>query len=138
MKKLFTISVSLLIIVLFVTACATKLSVKEMAVNPSQVSAGDEVVSYVTLNKYSDQVASVKATVREYPEYSFTLNNDGEEGDEEAGDNIWSKKMAIPWNAPAQTYHLDISILDEEGNIIARKKGEEVSERSGTISIEIE
>ena len=139
MKKLLTLSLATFMISFFIAGCAGKLFVEEMKMNPSPVSPGDEAVSYVTLNKYSDQVETVKATLREYPQYSVEFSNDGTEGDEKANDNIWSKKMNIPYNAPSETFHLDIVVLDKEGNVIATKdaKGEDLEE-SGTIDVKIE
>ncbi|MCF8336093.1 MAG: hypothetical protein K9H65_05790 [Bacteroidales bacterium] len=139
MKKLVTLLVASFILSLFMAGCAGKLYVEKMNVDPSPVSPGDEVVSYVILNKSSDKVETVKGKVREYPQMTVTYNNDGTDGDEKAGDNIWSKKMNIPYNAPSQTFHLDITVLDEEGNIIAQEeaKGEDL-ERSGSISLTIE
>ena len=139
MKKLITLSLASLMLTFFIAGCAGKLFVEEMKIDPSPVSPGDEAVSYVTLNKYSDQVETVKATLREYPQYSVNFNNDGTDGDEKANDNIWSKKVNIPYNAPSQTVHLDIAVLDKEGKIIATKdaKGEDLEE-SGTIDVKIE
>ncbi len=139
MKKFLTISLATFLFAFFMAGCAGKLFVEEMSMNPSPVSPGDEAVSYVRLNKFSDEVETVKATLREYPQYSVKFSNDGTDGDEKANDNIWSKKVNIPYNAPSQTFHLDIVVLDKEGNVIATRdaKGEDLEE-SGTIDVKIE
>ena len=139
MKNLITLSLTSLLLVLFMAGCAGKLYVENMDVNSSSVSPGDEVTSYVTLNKASDNIETVKGTVREYPEFSAEFNNDGTDGDEKAGDNVWSKKMNIPYDAPSRTFHLDITVLDKEGNVITAKNVKvENPQKSGTIDVKIE
>jgi hypothetical protein len=139
MKKVLLFSTTVFFVSLLIAGCSGKLYVAEMTANPSPASAGDEVVSYIKLNKASDNIKTVKGTVREYPQVTVKYRNDGQGADEKAGDNIWSKKTTVPYNAPPQEFHLDITIIDEEGQIIATKeaKGEKV-EKSGTISLVIE
>ena len=139
MKKFLSISAAIFLFAFFMAGCAGKLFVEEMSMSPSPVSPGDDAVSYVRLNKFSDAVETVKATLREYPQYSVNFTNDGTDGDEEANDNIWSKKVNIPYNAPSQTFHLDIVVLDKEGNVITTKDAKvENPEESGTIDVKIE
>ncbi|MBS3770215.1 MAG: hypothetical protein V5A59_01890 [Bacteroidales bacterium] len=139
MKKLLSLLLVTFMLSFFMVGCAGKIFVQSMNINPSNPSPGDEVVARVTLNKFSEKVETVKGKVREYPQYSFTFNNNGEDGDEKAGDNIWSRKMDIPYNAPSQTFHLDITVLDKEGNIIATENAEDENrEESGTIDLKIE
>lgn len=59
MKKNFPITIILLIVFLFFAGCAKKLFVKEMTINPSPISLGDEVISYVKFNKSSDEMEKV-------------------------------------------------------------------------------
>lgn len=139
MKKLFIISLTAPILSLFFAGCASKLLVKEMTVEPSPVSPGDDVMYCVVLSQPSDEVKTVRATVREYPAFTFDLNNEGKDGDVKAGDNIWSSQGTIPWDAPSQTFHIDISILDNEGNVIVKEEVEgKTLDRSGTILLVIE
>ena len=139
MKKTFLFSTTVFIVSLLIAGCSGKLYVEEMSANPSPASAGDEVISYIKLNKASDNIKSVKGTLREYSQITIAFRNDGKGADEKAGDNIWSKKTTVPYNAPSRKFHLDITIIDEEGRIIATKeaKGEKV-EKSGTISLVID
>ena len=125
-------------IIVFVLGCAARFSIEETKVEPSQVAPGEDAKIFVVFKGPKDKVANVTATVREYPEMVIPLNDKGENGDIKAGDNIWTFKMTIPWEAPADIYHLDISVYDQSGNEIITKGFEQQSTgRSGTIELTI-
>jgi len=122
----------------FGLGCAGQIVVKQTIAEPSQLSPGDDVKYSVVLNGSPDKVAEIKVTVREHPELVFDLYNNGEEGDEKAGDNIWTYQSQIPWEAPANTYHLDLCVRDAEGKEIITKGFEHQSTgRSGTIVVTV-
>ncbi len=136
MKKLSIVPILSLLMLVFFLGCATELSIKSMTAEPSTSSPGDSVKCYVVLNQPTEKVKSVVGTVREYPSYIFAFNNNGENGDDKAGDNIWTTQYTVPWEAPSEEYHLDIDVLDNEGNRIISKEVEgETLDRSGTILV---
>jgi len=121
-----------------VFGCAGKLAIDQTFAAQSEADAGGTVKIFVVFKGPVDQVASVTATVREYPDFSFAMNNTGEEGDEKAGDNIWTYTLNFPYETPANLYHFDISVTDQSGNEIITKGLEQQSTgRSGTIEITI-
>lgn len=92
----------------------------------------------VVFNGASDKIESVEATVRENPEMVFRLNDEGESGDVEESDNIWSYEVTVPFDATPGVYHLDFTALDVDGNVIHPKgAGEEASNRSGSVEVRV-
>jgi len=134
-----TLFYSILFIVALVLGCAGQIAVKQTIAEPSEVAPGEDIKIHVVLKGSKDKTGNVVVTVREYPEILISLNDNGDNGDEKAGDNIWSFKFPIPWDAPAGIYHLDISVQDKDGNEIITKGFEQQSTgRSGTIEVTIE
>ena len=134
MKK--TLFGLLIISILLIIGCASQLAVKQTMIDPPQVNVGDDAKIVIVFTGEKNSVATVIATVRENPEMYFSLNDDGENGDEKAGDNIWTYTITIPWDAPSDTYHLDIRARDQEGNEIITEGYEQQSTgRSGTVEI---
>ncbi|MFQ5606030.1 MAG: choice-of-anchor X domain-containing protein [bacterium] len=101
-----------------ITGCATQLSVKQVMVDPPELAAGEDAKIVVVFTGPKNKVASVTATVRENPEFTYTLTDDGTNGDEKARDNIWTAQTTVPYEALAGTYHLDIRAMDKDGNEI--------------------
>ena len=129
---LFILSIAILI------GCAGQLAVKQMMAEPSEVSVGSEVKIMVTFTGQKNAISTVIGTVRENPEMFFSLNDDGEDGDETAGDDTWSYTAPVPWDAQPYTYHLDIRARDLDGNEIISEGFEQQSTgRSGTIEITV-
>ena len=92
----------------------------------------------VVLKGASDKVSRVTATVREAPEFSFSLNDKGKYGDEKAGDNIWSYAITVPYEADPGDYHLDISVRDKEGQELVVEGNEKRSTgKSGTVIVTV-
>ena len=72
-------------------------------------------------------VAAVTATVREYPAVSLDLNDNGVQGDQVAGDDVWSSAVDVPYEASGK-YNWDFEAFDannEPVKIDAEKGGEE-------------
>ncbi|UCE05872.1 MAG: hypothetical protein JSW07_20150 [bacterium] len=131
-----TIFCSILFIVVLLLGCAGQLALQDIIVEPKEVVPGDDAKIFVVLKASKSKVASVVATVREVPDFSFSLNNEGKDGDEKAGDNVWSYQVMVPWEADAGIYHLDISVRDKDGNeIIARGLEQRNTGRSGSIEV---
>lgn len=85
---------------------------------PEVASVGEKVRIEVQFAGDTEAIGRVQAVVREYPEYAFTLNDQGQAGDAEAGDGVWSYETSVPEDAPAQRYHLDILVKDKDGKLI--------------------
>jgi hypothetical protein len=136
MKKVFFFSI--LLIVTLVLGCTSQIAVKQAVSEPNPVTAGEDAKFSVLMKGSKDKVTSVIIIVREYPEFTFSLYDNGENGDEMAGDNIWSFKYTIPNDAPPDLYHLDICVKDKNGNEIITKGFENQSfGRSGTIELTV-
>jgi len=106
------------------TGCATgKLAFTRAAVVPAEVSLGKSSVLSVSIAGPRNKVKSVIATVREFPEMEVELFDDGEEGDEVAGDGIWSFRLEVPMTAPPGAYHFDIRAYAADGTEITVKSG---------------
>lgn len=103
-----------------VSGCATtgRLAMTDAKVVPAKVAPGDEAVVCVTVIDPKGIVSEVIGTVREYPEFSFPLNDDGEEGDETAEDGIWSLGIEVPAEAPPGVYNWDFEAYDANGNLV--------------------
>jgi len=98
--------------------CSSSLELVAAKAEPNVVSPGQKGRVVVILKGAKDKVGTVQAVVREYPEYTFRLNDEGRMGDEKAGDGVWTYEFPVPYDAPAQKYHVDIIIKDKEGNVI--------------------
>jgi len=134
MKKTFIISFILITVVLL--GCAGQLAIKEISANPMEIYAGDNATLIVKFGGPKDQISSVIATVREAPQIIYTLNDSGEDGDEQASDNIWTCFATVPFEAEPDQYNLDICARDKEGNeIISEGLENQSTGRSGTISV---
>ena len=125
----------LMIIIALLIGCSSKLVVKQTTAVPATAAPGDAVTFKVVFNGPKDAVQSVSATVREYPNMVLSLNDSGTDGDEQVGDNVWSYQTDIPWEAQAQLYHLDVQVIDKEGNEIISEGFESLA---GTIELTIE
>ena len=84
------------------------------------------------------RVDKVTATVREESSYKFTLQNDGTGGDFSAQDSIWTYEFESYYGAPPGEYHLDISVIDHNGNEVVTPGNEHrYLGKSGTIVVEV-
>ena len=127
---------SILITLLLIIGCAGQLAVKEIRVEPKETELGGEAKIFVVLKGSTDKVSKIIATVREATDMYFSLNDKGEDGDEKAGDNIWSYEVVVPWDADAGTYHLDFSVYDKEGNeFVTEGMEQQRTGRSGSIEV---
>ncbi len=105
----------ILMTLVLVFGCAgQRLMMMDAAMDPVKVSPGDVATVRVKVVDTKGVVASVTATVREAQEIVLDLNDNGEEGDEVAGDGIWSMDIDIPWDAPAGTYNWDFEAFDAD------------------------
>ena len=126
------------ILSIIVLGCSSGIVIQQTIAKPSLVEPGDDTVMLVVLKGSIQKVANVSATLREYSEYTLSLSDNGENGDQKAGDNTWTYKFTIPYEAPANTYHWDISVFDITGNEIVTEGFEnQTTGRSGSIELTI-
>lgn len=118
---------------MLILGCAGQIHMKQIMVDPPQAHVGDRVKITVQFTGPKSNVANVTAVVRESPDMVLPLNDDGQNGDEKAGDNIWTITETVPWDAPSATYHIDIMAINEDGNKI--RSQEQGTEQSGTVKI---
>jgi len=109
------------LVVVLIAGCAGPLAVQQFASDPGQVDVGQTVLLTVTFGGPHVRVGTVFASVREVQDLFYELVNDGTNGDEKAGDNIWSYRVPVPLEAQAGTYHLDFTARDVDGNVIGMK-----------------
>ncbi|NIM13651.1 MAG: hypothetical protein GTO45_16155 [Candidatus Aminicenantes bacterium] len=97
---------------------ASQVKIKEIKAQPAVVEAGDTILLSVEFAGLKDHVLMVKASVREANNMNYILNNEGNNGDQKAGDNIWSCTVEIPANVPAGQFHFDFQCLNIDLNRI--------------------
>lgn len=132
-KTYISLVLSVMILIL---NCAGQLGVKEIWVEPKEAEPGGNAKIFVILKGSTDKVSKIIATVREAPDMYFSLNDEGKDGDEKAGDKIWSYEVVVPWEAYAGTFHIDFSVYDKEGNELVTKGLEQQrTGRSGTVDV---
>lgn len=137
MKTILRVLTFIIFSILLVS-CAAKLKVIESKAIPNVVAAGDEVKFMVKVGGPADKIGSVTGTVREYPDFELELNDSGMEGDEKAGDGIWTYQVNIPMNAGSGKYHLEIEVKNKSGETLVSKEFEGQSfGKSGVIEITV-
>jgi hypothetical protein len=128
------------LVLALVTGCATtkQPALVDAKLVPAKVSPGEETVVQVKLVDPQGIVSVVVATVREYPEISFDLNDSGEYGDAVPGDSIWSYAMEVPGEAPPGEYNWDFEAYDADGNLVKiAGDGGEMAPLTAEASVEI-
>ena len=133
MKKLFIIAVLILCVPLIVSAGQPKL--KSATIEPELAATGDTVNITVEFTGKAKNVKEVSFIVREYPyDYPRTYLT----LDKKSKKNIWKLVGPVPWDAYAQSYHLDLRALDKKGKEIVTEGMEKQSTgRTGTIEFKV-
>jgi hypothetical protein len=85
---------------------------------PARLAPGEGGVISVTVVDPQGIVAVVTATVREYPEISYDLNDAKADGDEVPGDGVWTFAIEVPGGAPPGQYNWYFEAYDTGGNLI--------------------
>jgi len=133
MKKLFIIAVLILCVPLIVSAKQPKL--KSATIKPEVAATGDTVKITVEFTGKAKNIKEVSFIVREYPyDYPRTYLTH----DKKSKKNIWILEGPVPWDAYAQSYHLDLRALDKKGKEIVSEGLEKQSTgRTGTIELKV-
>ena len=119
-------TVGLLLLLFVMASCAgNKLTMQNAAFIPEMVAPGDEVLIVVDIEDSEHIIVKVVATLVQDKNYYALLNDNGTDGDEVAGDGLWSSGFQVPWNAPAASYEWKfeaftatdaVKIVSEDGN----------------------
>jgi len=133
MKKLIIIAVLIMCIPLVVSAKQPKL--KSATIEPKVAATGDTVIIAIEFTGKVKDVKEVSFIVREYP-YDFPRTYLTPV--KKSKKNIWKLVGPVPWDAYAQSYHLDLRALDKKGKEIVTKGLEKQSTgRTGTIELKV-
>ncbi|MBC8180266.1 hypothetical protein H8E88_03995 [candidate division KSB1 bacterium] len=133
MKKLIFIAVLIMFIPLVLSAKQPKL--KSATIEPKVAATGDTVTIMVEFTGKVKDIKEVSFIIREYP-YDYPRTYFVSLKDKKK--NIWVLEGPVPWDAYAQSYHLDIRALDKKGKEIVTKGLEKQSTgRTATIEFKV-
>jgi hypothetical protein len=90
--------------------------IKKVAAQPTELEAGDSLLLSVDFEGSKKNVLIALAKFREATDLKYSLNDDGINGDEKAGDQVWSSLIQVPSYAPKGQFHFDILALDKDLN----------------------
>ena len=113
MRNVLFIALALLLATSFVFAGQPTLV--DAKIEPTSASAGDSVKIAVEFTGKTADIKKVFLTVREYPDEGPTIYL---KACEETDKNVWKMAQRVPWDAPAETFHLDITAVDKDGKEI--------------------
>lgn len=105
--RLRTAIAALLLAVL--SGCSTLSGVPAIVraeIQPATLKPGDAVRVELEVKDKHSLVTRVQGEVKEEPQRTFALRDDGVEPDAKANDGIWTLAGIVPPNAPAGTFHL--------------------------------
>ena len=108
---------------------------KTATIVPTEAATGDTVKITVEFTGKATDIKEVSFIVREYPyDYPRTYLT----LDKASKKNIWMLQGPVPWDAYAQSYHLDLRALDKDGKEIITKGFERQSTgRTGSIEFKV-
>jgi len=89
-------------------------------IDPGTLYPGQEK-ALITVEVQDDRhgiIDRIEWRVDGYPEYVFELRDDGAQGDEAAGDGVWSMLVDVPFNTPKGEFTLHLAAYDSEGRPI--------------------
>ncbi|MFC1735987.1 choice-of-anchor X domain-containing protein [Candidatus Hydrogenedentota bacterium] len=84
-------------------------------VTQSIVKPGGRTVLAVRVYDPGTKVSSVKAYLREYPDFAVDLVDDGTRGDTVANDGVWSREIETDEAAADGVYNWDFQALNATG-----------------------
>jgi hypothetical protein len=95
-----------------------QVAVKEVSMQPAEVKPADTVLLSVVFEGAAESVLTVQGKLREANNLYYILNNNGVNGDEKEGDEIWSCEIIVPMGIPSGQFHIDFQALDKDLNAI--------------------
>ena len=103
------------------TGCTTlpkQPAIEHASIEPSILNPGDAAIITVTFQDQFDIISRVEGVMKEDTTISFKLMDDGVDPDVEAGDNIWTMKVEVPFNAPPGEFTFEAQALDSNHQVI--------------------
>ena len=133
MKNLLLITLVILVASSFVAAAQPTLV--EAKIDPTTASAGDSIKAYIEFTGDKDSIKKIFLTVREYPDEGPTIYL---EKCDDCSKNVWKMAQRVPWDAPAETFHLDITAVDKDGKEIVTKGYESnYTGKAGSVTLKV-
>jgi len=111
MTRLKTVSV--IVLILFLSFVFDKVTAQISILPVLNVKAGEKGILSVNVIDTESKIARISMVVREYPEYIYELNDNGENGDVRAKDGIWSVEVNVPIDAFGK-YTLDCVMYNSD------------------------
>jgi hypothetical protein len=91
---------------------------KKAAVTPADLQPGQTAVIEIDVQDYHGIVQSIEGTVRDYPQRTFKVKDDGVAPDKTAGDGVWTMEVSVPFQAPPGEHFIEFTAYDREGRAI--------------------
>jgi hypothetical protein len=90
----------------------------EAQILPADLKPGDTAVITVRLEDKFRVVRRVEGVVKEDQTIKFNFMNNGVAPDADAGDDIWTIQVDVPFNAPPGTFEFEVVGYDEHGQVV--------------------
>lgn len=108
------------------------------AISPSDLMPGDMALITIEPNDKDGIIHRIEGVIQEDPRFPLELNDEGRDGDEVAGDGIWSLQVDVPALALGGTYTVEFTAYRRDGTPVPiRDKEGNVAPLSTVIPIEI-
>ena len=129
----------LIIIIVFLSfSCEDESQISVIPENPElNLKAGATGTFTFKVTDNERIIAAINGYIIEYPDFTLALNDNGESGDENAQDGIWSTEINVPGTAPSGKYNFVFEVFDTDKNSIMTitETGEEVKLTAKTVLI---
>jgi len=99
-------------------------------ITPADLKPGDTAVISVEVDDRDGIVRRVEGVVLEDPTIKLKLSDDGKPPDEEAGDNIWSLQVDVPFQAAPGDFTLELTAYRSDGTPVPVR-----TQESGTVPL---
>ena len=99
-------------------------------ITPADLKPGDTAVISVEVDDRDGIVRRVEGVVLEDPTIKLKLSDDGKPPDEEAGDNIWSLQVDVPFQAAPGDFTLELTAYRSDGSPVPVR-----TQESGTVPL---
>ncbi len=117
------------------TGYSKQLVLKKAVIEPAAAAPGDSVKIIAEFSGKQKDIRGVTLITREYPYDGPTIHLQPYKDKKK---NIWFFKGAVPYDAPNEIFHLDITAIDKKGKEIITKGLENQSTgHTGTIKFEV-
>lgn len=133
MRKLTVLILSGLFI-FSIQATAGQPELVKAKISPEVAAIGDTVTVSVEFSGEANDMEKVFLKVREYPYEGPTIMLHPVEGEK----NVWTAEETVPYDAPAETFNLDITAMDSEGmEIVTQGFESNRFGKAGSVMIEV-